>query len=53
VRYLHEHHVWHRDFKSANVLMTLVNGRRVLKVADFGSARCAQGAVRLGLGQRL
>ncbi|GMH34062.1 hypothetical protein BSKO_01896 [Bryopsis sp. KO-2023] len=41
VSYLHSQNVWHRDLKSANVLLTVENGLRVVKVADFGSARSA------------
>jgi serine/threonine protein kinase len=51
VQYLHEHHVWHRDLKSANVLMVLANGRRLLKVADFGSARWAHGGLPTPVGR--
>lgn len=32
VSYLHSQNVWHRDLKSANVLLTLENGVRVVKV---------------------
>jgi len=41
VEYLHSQHVWHRDLKTANVLLTVENGQRVCKIADFGSARSA------------
>ena len=41
VEYLHSQNVWHRDLKSANVLLTVENGQRVCKIADFGSARSA------------
>ncbi|PNH07661.1 Serine/threonine-protein kinase DCLK1 [Tetrabaena socialis] len=41
LRYLHGLNVWHRDIKTGNLLLTLQEGRRVLKVADFGSARSA------------
>ena len=34
----------HRDIKSANVLVSLADGRRLVKVADFGSARAALAA---------
>ncbi|GFR43880.1 hypothetical protein Agub_g5009 [Astrephomene gubernaculifera] len=42
LRYLHGLNVWHRDIKTGNLLLTLAEGRRVLKVADFGSARSAK-----------
>lgn len=32
VSYIHSQKVWHRDLKSANVLLTLENGARVVKV---------------------
>ncbi|GLC43103.1 hypothetical protein PLESTB_000862900 [Pleodorina starrii] len=44
LRYLHGLNVWHRDIKTGNLLLTLHEGRRVLKVADFGSARSAKDA---------
>lgn len=28
VQYLHRHGVWHRDIKSANILMTYAGGQR-------------------------
>ncbi|KAF6262194.1 hypothetical protein COO60DRAFT_1699466 [Scenedesmus sp. NREL 46B-D3] len=39
VQYLHRNGVWHRDIKSANILMTYTNGVRHVKLADLGSAR--------------
>ncbi|GIL46871.1 hypothetical protein Vafri_3743 [Volvox africanus] len=42
LRYLHGLNVWHRDIKTGNLLLTLHEGRRILKVADFGSARSAK-----------
>ncbi|MEW5311574.1 MAG: hypothetical protein WDW38_003281 [Sanguina aurantia] len=41
LRYMHGQDVWHRDIKSANVLVTVRDGQRVAKIADFGSARSA------------
>ncbi|KAG2453430.1 hypothetical protein HYH02_001653 [Chlamydomonas schloesseri] len=43
LRYLHGLNVWHRDIKTGNLLLSLAEGRRLLKVADFGSARSAVG----------
>jgi len=41
INFLHRQYVWHRDLKSANILVTLSEGRRVAKIADFGSSRSA------------
>jgi serine/threonine protein kinase len=38
VQYLHSLKVWHRDLKSANILLTVQDGRQVLKIADLGAA---------------
>ncbi|EFJ51093.1 hypothetical protein VOLCADRAFT_88384 [Volvox carteri f. nagariensis] len=48
LRYLHGLNVWHRDIKTGNLLLTLHEGRRLLKVADFGSARSAKDASDAG-----
>eukprot|EP00798_Chlamydomonas_sp_ICE-L_P027606 gene27606-7243_t len=37
----------HRDIKSANVMISVRNGRRVAKIADFGSARSAKGSTKM------
>jgi serine/threonine protein kinase len=34
VQYLHRNGVWHRDIKSANILMTYTNGIRCAAAAD-------------------
>ncbi|KAL2644976.1 hypothetical protein R1flu_012563 [Riccia fluitans] len=38
VRYLHSCHVWHRDIKSENVLLT---SRKGVRICDFGLSRSA------------
>jgi mitogen-activated protein kinase 1/3 len=38
VQYMHSCHVWHRDIKSENLLLTAKKG---VKVCDFGLARSA------------
>eukprot|EP00892_Ulva_mutabilis_P011340 jgi/Ulvmu1/8579/UM045_0021.1 len=43
VQYMHGLNVWHRDLKSANVLLTVHEGRHIAKVADLGSARSGAG----------
>ncbi|KAI8472325.1 MAG: kinase-like domain-containing protein [Monoraphidium minutum] len=40
LQYLHENGVWHRDVKTANILVTY-DGVRLAKIADLGSARSA------------
>lgn len=37
VQYMHGLNVWHRDLKSANVLLTVHEGRHIAKVADLGA----------------
>lgn len=41
LQYLHSLRVWHRDVKSQNAFLTVENGRKVVKLGDFGSARSA------------
>jgi serine/threonine protein kinase len=36
VQYLHELQVWHRDLKSANLLMKMHEGVQTVKIADLG-----------------
>lgn len=38
VQYLHDLNVWHRDLKSANLLLKVHQGRQVVKIADLGAA---------------
>jgi serine/threonine-protein kinase len=45
----HEQGVVHRDVKPGNLLLTHVDGREVLKLADFGLARAYQASAMSGL----
>ncbi|WP_166820772.1 protein kinase domain-containing protein [Thalassoroseus pseudoceratinae] len=47
--YAHSQGVVHRDIKPANVLLTQVDGRGVVKLADFGLARVYQSSAMSGL----
>jgi serine/threonine protein kinase len=40
VQYLHRNGVWHRDIKSANILMTYTNGVRCAADAGYKNAAC-------------
>jgi serine/threonine protein kinase len=37
VQYLHDLHVWHRDLKSANLLLKMHEGVQTVKIADLGA----------------
>lgn len=39
LQHLTEKHIVHRDLKPGNILMSLFNGQRIYKIADFGAAR--------------
>lgn len=41
MRHLIEHNILHRDMKPENILLSLdKNGKKVVKIADFGFAKC-------------
>lgn len=44
VQYLHSLQVWHRDLKSANLLLKMHEGHQIVKIADLGSARSGAAA---------
>jgi serine/threonine protein kinase/tetratricopeptide (TPR) repeat protein len=43
VQHAHQKGIVHRDLKPANILVTLIDGRPVPKVIDFGVAKAAEG----------
>ena len=43
VQHAHQKGIVHRDLKPGNVLVTMIDGRPVPKVIDFGIAKAAQG----------
>jgi serine/threonine-protein kinase len=49
IQYAHELHLVHCDIKPANVILTTQNGRRLVKLADFGIARVYHAAPFSGL----
>lgn len=49
LEYAHARSFVHRDIKPANMLVTEVNGREVVKLADFGLARVYQASPLSGL----
>ncbi len=42
LNYLKERTILHRDLSSNNILVTIVNGRRLVKIVDFGVAKVLQ-----------
>lgn len=49
LRYAHDQHCVHCDIKPSNVMVTKVEGREIVKLADFGIARAYQSAPFSGL----
>ena len=49
LQYAHAEHFVHRDIKPSNVLVTEVEGKEVVKLADFALARVYQAAPFSGL----
>ena len=45
VQHAHQKGIVHRDLKPANILVTLVDGRPMPKVIDFGVAKAAEGSL--------
>ena len=43
IQHAHQKGVIHRDIKPSNVLVTLHDGKPVVKVIDFGIAKATQG----------
>jgi serine/threonine protein kinase len=46
VSYMHNLNVWHRDLKSANVLLSVHEGQHVAKIADLGAQRLPKRQIR-------
>jgi len=43
IQHAHQKGIIHRDIKPSNILVTVVDGRPVPKVIDFGIAKATQG----------
>jgi tetratricopeptide (TPR) repeat protein/tRNA A-37 threonylcarbamoyl transferase component Bud32 len=48
VQHAHQKGVLHRDLKPSNVMVTLVDGKPVVKVIDFGIAKALEGDLATG-----
>jgi eukaryotic-like serine/threonine-protein kinase len=46
IRHAHQRGIIHRDLKPSNILITLVDGRAIPKIIDFGIARALESSVR-------
>lgn len=42
--YMHDVGVWHRDLKSANILLLVRDGRTIVKIADLGACHSSSAA---------
>jgi len=48
VQHAHQKGILHRDIKPSNVMVTLVDGRPLVKVIDFGIAKALEGDLSMG-----